>query len=149
MMFPSATPSTMVTCGALFLIATAVGHLFFVDISLRYFTDSIVVVEPVDILSTMSDGSFDWGMFGQNSIYRVVFGFSFWLAVSLVAIALLSLTVAKHEHAIRDVSLICAVASMLFTIVAFFSFIIPPTLGGLGATFCYSLAYAKASTRDA
>lgn len=124
--------------GALFLLATAIGHLFFVDISLRYFLGSYVTTQPVDVLSEMSAASIDWGVFGSNNLFHIFTGLSIWLSISTAALALWSVADRTMPSRRFTASLVCSIAAGSFTVIAYICFILPPFLGGLGATICYA-----------
>ena len=135
------TSAGWIRLGSAFLLTTAVGHLFFVEFAPRYFLGSLVVLEPPDLLERFAAASYDWGIFGSTSGLRAVTGFSVWVSVSLGMTALWALWSLDSHRERKTASAFGATVSIFFGLVAAICFILPPVLGGLGGTICYTRAF--------
>lgn len=129
------------------LIAGAIGHFFIVDLAALHIGANFVKVTPENLLGEMKEAEINFGPFGNNIAFKILSGFSFWMVVSLIVIAIYNLFIFRHlpvGHKLRFHSLVLGmITSVIFLTLASLCFIYPAAIGGALAVLFFGIAMKK------
>lgn len=133
--------------GSIALMAGAVGHFLIVDVSFWIGQAAYVSTRPEGVLDFARNAVVDWGLLGSTGFLHAFAGFSVWMVVSLIIIALYNLLLFRElppGHLLRSRSLTLGlIGSVLFLGIASFCFIYPAVIGAGLAVTCFILAIRK------
>jgi hypothetical protein len=131
--------------GAATWIAIAVGHTLLVDVlTLHGRTRAPTFSPESDFLSKMDHEVVSWGFLGSNNVFRVVAGFSLWLALSLALLGLTFLQLSRQEGVrLQPFIRIGSMTSALFFGLSLACFIWPPMLASGTATALFLASWLR------
>ena len=124
------------------LICWGVGHATLIDILPLVFGVYPYDADPA-LFEQMRESAFRFPYTGRTTAYLAFYGLSIWLAVSLIAVGVLNLLLARSnidQPSRRRIYLADIVIVAAFLIIASICFFAIPVIGGVLALILYSLA---------